>query len=141
MEKTFIFIKPDAIETGKIGKIFTAIEGAGFSIEALRVKRITDQQYNEHYGHIKHMEFYEDMRKYITSRPVVMAVITGENVIAGMRKLIGATRGAAPGTIRGDLGSDGFRNLIHASDCDEAVHKEIRLFNIYELEEYEIYEG
>ncbi len=127
-ERTLIFLKPDAIEKKVAGKIISRLEEAGLVIRSAKMHQITDEQYDEHYGHVKKYPFYEEMRKFITSIPVLMLIMEGEDIFEMLPGIIGATRGASPGTIRGDLGSDAYKNLIHSSDSAESASIEIARF-------------
>lgn len=128
MERTLIILKPDAIEKNVDVFIYNRIEEEGFRIIDSRHRRITREQAYEHYDHCRKYDFFEEMIDYITSGICMFIIAEKENAIEDMRKLIGPTRGAGPGTIRGDYGSDGYRNLIHASDSKEAFEAEMKRF-------------
>ncbi len=129
MERTFLMIKPEGVERGLIGEIIGRFERRGFKIVALKLTKMTrecaERQYEEHRG----KEFFNDLVSYISSAPVVMFVIEGEDAIATAREMAGATdpKQAKPGTIRADYGIDVQRNVIHASDSKESAYREIAL--------------
>ena len=106
IEKTYNMIKPDGVRNGHIGEIITRIERVGLTIERMELGMVTMEEAESNYGEHKGKPFYEGLISYITSGPVVKMVVSGENAVATMRKLMGATNcaEAAPGTIRGDFG-------------------------------------
>ncbi len=128
-------IKPEGVERGLIGEIIGRFERKGFKIVALKLSKISretaEKQYEEHRG----KDFFENLVSYISSAPTVAMVIEGENAIATAREMAGATNPklAKPATIRGDYGIDVQRNIIHASDSEEAAKREIALHfgNVY----------
>ena len=130
MEQTLIIIKPDGVERGMVGEIISRFERRGFRIGALKMvkddRKLAEQHYAVHSGKF----FYDDLVKYISSSPVIVAVLEGPDVIKATRLMVGATLAAeaAPGTIRGDLAVSTLRNLIHASDGEETAKEEIALW-------------
>ena len=127
IEETLIFLKPDALAKQVIPKITERLYGEGqLILKYSKLIRITEEQAREHYKHVSHMEFFEDMIKFITSDIVVVMVLEGEDAINRTRTLLGSTRNAPKGTIRGDYGSDGFCNLMHASGSKEEYEDECR---------------
>src|SRR5690606_27653941 len=118
-ERTLIIFKPDAIEKGVVEQIKQRIMDAGFKILKSKPFRFTKELAREHYWHVRNIPVFEEMLEFMTSKDVIVMVAEKENAISDLRKLIGPTRNAPPGTIRGDYGSDGYRNLIHASDSPE----------------------
>jgi len=130
MERSLIILKPDAVQRGLIGPILARIEQRGLKFAALKLIQIDEQLARRHYAVHEGKPFFEDLVKYITSGPVVVAVVTGKNVINIVRGTVGATNPAqaAPGTIRGDFAVEIGRNLIHASDSPENGDKEAALF-------------
>ena len=130
MERSLIILKPDAVQRGLIGPILSRIEQRGLKFAALKLIQIDEQLARRHYAVHEGKPFFEDLVKYIISGPVVVAVVTGKNVINIVRSTVGATNPAqaAPGTIRGDFAVEIGRNLIHASDSPENGEKEITLF-------------
>jgi nucleoside-diphosphate kinase len=130
MEKTFIAIKPDAVQRGFIGEIISRIEKKGYKIVAMKLMQVKPELAKRHYGEHEGKAFFDGLIQYITSGPIVAMVIEGKDVIAGMRKIMGATNPAKSdvGTIRGDLAIDMGRNAVHGSDSAESAKREISLF-------------
>ena len=129
-EQTYIMIKPDAVANGHIGAIIDRIERSGLKIERMVLENVTPEQAAANYAEHQGKPFYDCLVSYITSGPVVKMVISGENAVANMRRLMGATdcAKAAPGTIRGDFGLCVDRNVIHGSDSPESAEREIGIF-------------
>ena len=130
IEKTYIMIKPDAVANRHIGEIVNRIERSGLTIERMVLEMVTPEQAEANYAEHKGKPFYEGLVSYITSGPVVKMVVSGENAVKTMRKLMGATNcaEAAPGTIRGDFGLTVDENVIHGSDSVESAEREIKVF-------------
>jgi nucleoside-diphosphate kinase len=130
MERTLILIKPDAVQRGLIGPILTRLEQRGLRLAALKLLQITPELAARHYAVHEGKPFYEPLVAFITSGPVVAAVVEGRNAIEIVRATMGATNPAqaAPGTIRGDYGIEIGRNLIHGSDGPGTAAYEIPLF-------------
>jgi nucleoside-diphosphate kinase len=120
-ERTFIMIKPDAVQRGLIGEIIGRIEKSGLKIVGMKFLKVTQELAEKHYEVHKERPFYNSLVSFITSSPTVAMVIEGMNAVTIGRKLVGTTNpaDAAPGTIRGDFGLDIGRNLVHASDSVE----------------------
>lgn len=120
-ERTFMMIKPDAVQRGLTGEIISRIEKSGLKIVAMKFLKVTTELAEKHYEVHKERPFYNSLVSFITSSPTVAMVVEGLNAISIGRKLVGATNpaDAAPGTIRGDFGLDIGRNLVHASDSVE----------------------
>lgn len=130
MERTLIIVKPDAVQRGLIGAILTRLEQRGLRFAALKLLHITPELAARHYAVHKGKPFYHGLIEFITSGPVVVAVIEGPQAIEIVRKTMGATNPtqAEPGTIRADLGLEIGRNLVHGSDGPETAAYEIPLF-------------
>jgi len=130
MERTLVILKPDAVERGLVGQIIAKFEARGFTIKGLKLARLDGKRAEENYAVHKGKPFYEPLIEFITSAPVVLMVLEGEQAISVVRKMMGATfcTDAEPGTIRGDLGLGQTRNIIHGSDSPETAEKEIALF-------------
>ena len=130
IEKTYIMLKPDAMERGLVGEILARIERKGYKIEQIKTMQLDEPILREHYEHIADQPFFPDTLAYMTRGPVVAMVVSGENAVRGMRILMGATRfeDAAAGTIRGDFAHSTTENLIHGSDSPEAAAIEIARF-------------
>lgn len=140
MEKTFIMVKPDAVQRGLIGEIVSRFEAKGFKMVAGKFMMISKELAEKHYGEHKDKPFFGELVDFITSGPVFAMVWAGENVIATARQMMGKTNPAeaAPGTIRGDFGVTVGMNVIHGSDSPESAQREIVLFfDEKELVEYE----
>jgi nucleoside-diphosphate kinase len=130
MERTLIIIKPDAMERGLLGDILSRFERRGLKTVALKMMRIDEALAKRHYGEHEGKPFFPGLISYITSAPVVVAVLEGPRAIQVARQTMGATdpAKAAPGTIRADLGLEVGRNLVHGSDGPETAEREITLF-------------
>jgi nucleoside-diphosphate kinase len=130
MERTLIIFKPDAMNRNLVGRILTRFEDKGLRIAALKLQHSPRAQVERHYAVHRGRPFYDSLVGFMTSGPVILAVLEGPSAIAVVRKLLGATNGqqAEPGTIRGDFGLDQQYNLVHASDGPETAQQEIGLF-------------
>jgi nucleoside-diphosphate kinase len=130
MEKTLIILKPDCMERRLAGIVLSRFEAAGFDIESCKMTTLSASVLREHYAHVADKPFYPDIEAFMSSRPVIVAVLTGDNVIARVRELLGPTNSklAPKGTIRGDYGTEMMRNVCHASDSPAAAEAEIRRF-------------
>lgn len=130
MEHTLIIIKPDAVQRGLIGDIIHRFERRGLRIAAMKLMQITRQLAERHYAIHKGKPFYTGLIDYITSGPVVVMVLEGNEAIDIARRTMGATRPAeaAPGTIRADFGLEVGRNLVHGSDGPDTAAFEVDLF-------------
>ena len=119
--RTFTMLKPDAIENGHMGKIIDMIIQAGFEIKAMKLTRLTTEQAREFYAVHAERPFYGELVEYMTSGPIVAAILEKENAVADFRALIGATdpAEAAEGTIRKYYAESKGRNAVHGSDSDE----------------------
>lgn len=119
--RTFTMIKPDAVENKHIGKILDMIIEAGFDIKAMKYTQLTEDQAKEFYAVHKERPFYGELVEYMTSGPIVAAVLEKENAVADFRNLIGSTdpAEAAEGTIRKKYAESKGRNAVHGSDSDE----------------------
>lgn len=130
MEQTLVIIKPDGVQRGLVGPILSRLERRGLRLAALKLIQITPDLASRHYAVHKGKPFYEGLIEFITSGPVVVAVIEGRNAIDIVRKTMGATNPAeaTPGTIRADFGLEIGRNLVHGSDGPDTAAYEIPLF-------------
>ncbi len=130
MERTFVMIKPDAVQRGLIGEIISRLERKGLKIVAMKMLNVDRDLAERHYAEHRDKPFFQSLVDYITSGPVVAMVVEGKNAVKVVRTLVGATnpQEALPGTIRGDFGMDIGRNVIHASDSLESAEREISLF-------------
>lgn len=130
MERTLVIIKPDAMQRGLVGEVVSRLERRGLKIVAMRMMRIDEALARRHYGVHEGKPFFERLIRFITSAPVVVMVLEGPGAIQVVRNTMGTTdpSSAAPGTIRGDLGLDVERNLVHGSDGPETAAGEMALF-------------
>jgi len=119
--RTFTMLKPDAVENGYIGKIIDMFIQTGFTIKAMKYTQLSEQQAREFYAVHSERPFYGDLVAYMTSGPIVAAVLEKENAVADFRTMIGATdpAEAADGTIRKLYAENKGRNAVHGSDSDE----------------------
>ena len=130
MERTLVIVKPDGVQRGLVGEVLRRFESRGLKIAALKLMQIDRSLAERHYSVHQGKPFYEGLVNYIVSGPVVVMVIEGPDVIATVRRIVGATKSneAAPGTIRGDLALTVDRNIIHASDALESAKAEVALY-------------
>ena len=130
MERTLILAKPDAVQRGLIGEIVTRFERRGLQIVGMKLMHVGTTLAREHYKEHVGKPFFKGLVDYITSTPVVAMVVEGPNAIEVCRTTIGATNpvAATPGSIRGDLGIEVGRNLVHGSDSAKSAKREIKLF-------------
>jgi nucleoside-diphosphate kinase len=130
MERTLVILKPDAVQRGLIGPVLTRLERRGLRFAALKLIQITPELAARHYAIHKGKPFYEPLVEFITSGPVIVAVVEGRDAITVVRKTMGATdpAQAEPGTIRADFGLEIGRNLVHGSDGPDTADYEIPLF-------------
>lgn len=130
MERSLIILKPDAIQRGLAGPILTRLEQRGLKLIGLKLIRIDEHLARRHYAEHEGKPFFTGLVQYITSGPVIVVAVHGDNVVEMVRSMVGATNPlkAAPGTIRGDLAVSIGRNLIHASDKPDTGEREVQLF-------------
>lgn len=128
-EQTLFIIKPDAVERHLVGDIISRFERKGFSIVKLKLFRFTQQQAELFYNVHRDKPFFAELTSFVTSGPVVAAVVEGNNAIATTRIMVGDTKSfeAAPGSIRGDWGLGFTQNIIHASDSEKSFNHESRV--------------
>jgi nucleoside-diphosphate kinase len=129
-QRTLVIFKPDAVRRGLVGTILSRFEAKGLGIVALELRHIEAEHADEHYAEHVERDFYPPLRDFVTSSPLVVAVLEGDEAIEVVRALNGATDGrkAAPGTIRGDLSLSNRENLVHGSDGEESAAREIALW-------------
>ena len=130
VERTFIIVKPEAVQRGLTGEILSRFERKGLKITRLEMRRIEPKTAEEHYAHHRDKPFFPELIEAITAGPVVMAVLEGPHAIKHVRNLVGATNPveAVPGSIRGDFANELPYNMVHASDSPETAEEEIRRF-------------
>lgn len=130
-ERTLALIKPDGVGRQLIGEIIGRIERKGLSIAALELKIVSDEFARAHYAEHDGKPFFPSLLEFITSGPVVAAILEGPRAVAAFRQLAGGTdpvEKATPGTIRGDLGLETQFNLVHGSDSPDSAEREIALW-------------
>ena len=130
LERTLSIIKPDAVSDNAIGKIMARFEEQGLKIVAAKMLLLTPEQAGGFYAEHKARPFFAGLVEFMTSGPVVVQVLEGDNAIACNREIMGATNPAqaAPGTIRADFAADVGRNAVHGSDSSAAASREIAYF-------------
>jgi len=129
-ERTFVIIKPDAVQRGFVGDIISRFERKGIKLVAMKLASVSRELAEKHYGIHKGKPFFESTVKYITSSPVVAIVLEGNNAIEMVRDMMGATdpQKADMGTIRGDFGQFIGRNIVHGSDGPDTAEFEMNLW-------------
>ncbi len=134
IERTLILVKPDGVRRGLTGEVLRRIEAKGYRIVALEQRVVARGTAEQHYAEHVGKPFYEPLLAFITSGPVVAAVLEGQRVVDGFRSLAGSTDPtvAAPGSIRGDLSRDWgvavMENVVHGSDSTESADREIAIY-------------
>jgi len=130
MQRTLVLIKPDAVERGLAGEIIARLEKKGLKIVAMRMLQMSKAMAERHYAIHEDKPFFPALVDFITSSPIIAAVVEGKNAVEVVRRMMGETDPlhAAPGTIRGDFGLDIGQNLIHGSDSEKNAQQEISLF-------------
>ena len=130
IERTLLLIKPDAMQRGLAGEIISRLERRGLKIVGIRLMKVSKALAQEHYAEHKGKSFYPGLVTYITSSPIIAAVLEGPGAIGAMRQTMGKTNPleAETGSIRGDLGLEKGRNLTHGSDSPKSAKREIGLF-------------
>jgi nucleoside-diphosphate kinase len=130
-ERTLLLIKPDGVERRLVGDIIGRIERKGLTVAALEMRVISEDLARLHYAEHEGKPFFASLLEFITSGPLVAAIVEGPRAIAAVRQLAGATdpvENAAPGTIRGDFALETQFNLVHGSDSPESAEREIALW-------------
>ncbi|GAB3487329.1 nucleoside-diphosphate kinase [Flexivirga sp.] len=134
MERTLVIVKPDGFARGLTGEVLRRIEAKGYTLDTLQIMTADRDRLAQHYAEHEGKPFYQPLVDFMASGPATFAIVTGERVIEGFRALAGATdpTGAAPGSIRGDLGRDwGLpvqQNIVHGSDSPESAEREIGIW-------------
>ncbi len=130
IETTLVLVKPDGVRRGLAGEVVARFERRGYDLRGARLLKIPRALAAEHYAEHKGKPFYADLVSFITSGPVLVLAVRGENAIAGVRALMGATDPAdsLPGTIRGDLATELSENVVHGSDSRASAKRELGLF-------------
>jgi nucleoside-diphosphate kinase len=130
-ERTLVLIKPDGVERRLIGEIISRIERKGLVIAALELRSVSKELATQHYAEHEGKPFFESLLDFITSGPVVAAIVQGPRAITAFRQIAGGTdpvEKATPGTIRGDFGLETQLNLVHGSDSTDSAKREIALW-------------
>jgi nucleoside-diphosphate kinase len=129
-QRTLVLLKPDTVRRGLVGEVLSRFEAKGLSIVAMDLRRIDGALADEHYAEHVDKDFYPPLRDFVTSGPMVAAVLEGDEAVDVVRALNGATDGrkATPGTIRGDLALSNRENLVHGSDSLESAEREIGIW-------------
>ena len=130
-ERTLLLIKPDGVERRLVGEIIGRIERKGLTVAALELRIVTDELASRHYAEHDGKPFFGSLLEFITSGPLVAAIVEGPRAVTALRQLVGGTdpvEKAAPGTIRGDFGLETQFNLVHGSDSPESAEREIGLW-------------
>jgi len=129
-ERTLVLLKPDTVRRGLVGEVMSRFEAKGLSIVRMELRTIDGEVADQHYAEHVERDFYPPLRDFVTSGPLVAMVLEGDEAIAVVRAIAGATDGrkAAPGTIRGDLSLSNRENLVHGSDSAESAERELALW-------------
>jgi nucleoside-diphosphate kinase len=130
-DRTLLLIKPDGVERRLVGEIIGRIERKGLTVVSLELRVVSGKLARSHYAEHDGKPFFASLLEFITSGPLVAAIVEGPRAVAAVRQLAGATdpvEGAAPGTIRGDFGLEVQFNLVHGSDSAESAEREIALW-------------
>ncbi len=130
LERTLSIVKPDGVARNLIGEVYRRLEGAGLRVIAARMLRLSREQAEQFYEVHRERPFYGSLVRYMTSGPVMVQVLEGENAVAANRDIMGATdpKKAAPGTIRADLAESIEANVVHGSDSSANAASEIGFF-------------
>ncbi len=130
-ERTLVLVKPDGVARGLVGEVIGRIERKGLTLAALELRRVPRELAEQHYAEHADKPFYGSLLEFITSGPVVAAVVEGERAVAAFRQIAGGTdpvSKAAPGSLRGDFALETQSNLVHGSDSAESAEREIKLW-------------
>jgi nucleoside-diphosphate kinase len=129
-QRTLVLLKPDAVRRGLVGEILARFEAKGLSLVAMELRTVDAALADQHYAEHVAKDFYPPLRDFVTSGPLVAAVLEGDEAVEVVRAINGATDGrkAAPGTIRGDLSLSNRENLVHGSDSPESAAREIAIW-------------
>ncbi len=130
-ERTLVLVKPDGVARRLVGEVISRIERKGLDMVAMQLRTVDSELAAQHYAEHDGKPFFGDLLEFITSGPVLAAVVEGPRAIAAFRQLAGGTdpvQMATPGTIRGDFGLETQYNLVHGSDSPESAAREIKLW-------------
>jgi nucleoside-diphosphate kinase len=130
-ERTLVLIKPDGVQRQLVGEVLRRVEAKGLTIAALELRRVGDELARHHYAEHEDKPFFASLLEFITSGPMVAAIVEGTRAVAAFRQIAGGTdpvEKATPGTIRGDFALETQFNLVHGSDSPESAQREIALW-------------
>ena len=130
-ERTLVLVKPDGVSRGLVGEVISRIERKGLTLAALKLRKVDRELAEQHYAEHADKPFFGSLLEFITSAPVVAAVVEGERAVAAFRQLAGGTDPvdkAAPGSIRGDFALETQFNLVHGSDSVDSAKREVALW-------------
>jgi nucleoside-diphosphate kinase len=130
MEKTVVLLKPDCVQKGLMGEVLKRFEAQGFRVVGCKMMQLDDAILKDHYAHLVELPFFPEILGFMQSSPIMALALEGEDIIQKVRDFIGPTDStkAEKGTIRGDLGEDKMRNVVHASDSGESAQAELSRF-------------
>ena len=130
MEKTVVLLKPDCVQKGLMGEVLKRFEAQGFRVVGCKMMQLDDAILKDHYAHLVELPFFPEILGFMQSSPIMALTLEGEGIIQKVRDFIGPTDStkAEKGTVRGDLGEDKMRNVVHASDSSESAQAELSRF-------------
>ncbi|MGB1782344.1 MAG: nucleoside-diphosphate kinase [Limisphaerales bacterium] len=130
MEKTVVLLKPDCVQKGLMGEVLKRFEAQGFRVVGCKMMQLDDAILKDHYAHLVELPFFPEILGFMQSSPIMALALEGEGIIQKVRDFIGPTDStkAEKGTVRGDLGEDKMRNVVHASDSSESAQAELSRF-------------
>ena len=130
MEKTVVLLKPDCVQKGLMGEVLKRFEAQGFRVVGCKMMQLDDAILKDHYAHLVELPFFPEILGFMQSSPIMALALEGEDIIQKVRDFIGPTDStkAEKGTVRGDLGEDKMRNVVHASDSSESAQAELNRF-------------
>jgi len=130
MEKTVVLLKPDCVQKGLMGEVLKRFEAQGFRLVGCKMMQLDDAILKDHYAHLVELPFFPEILGFMQSSPIMALALEGEGIIQKVRDFIGPTDStkAEKGTVRGDLGEDKMRNVVHASDSSESSQAELSRF-------------
>ncbi len=130
MEKTVVLLKPDCVQKGLMGEVLKRFEAQGFRVVCCKMMQLDDAILKDHYAHLVELPFFPEILGFMQSSPIMALALEGEGIIQKVRDFIGPTDStkAEKGTVRGDLGEDKMRNVVHASDSSESAQAELSRF-------------
>ena len=129
-QRTLVLLKPDTVRRGLVGEVLSRFEAKGLTLVALELRTIDAALADRHYAEHVERDFYPPLRDFVTSGPLLAAILEGDEAVEVVRAINGATDGrkAAPGTVRGDLSLSNRENLVHGSDSVESAEREIGIW-------------